>query len=82
MTFTSQYGTISVASLPVVSDRRRDPAGRPESRRRRSPTPQGPGPAQESDIFATIERLADLQKKGILSPEEFAAKKSELLGRL
>jgi Short C-terminal domain len=29
-----------------------------------------------------IERLADLQQKGILSPEEFAAKKAELLSRL
>jgi Short C-terminal domain len=33
-------------------------------------------------IFAKIERLADLQQKGILSPEEFAAKKAELLSRL
>ena len=37
---------------------------------------------QEIDIFAQIERLADLQKKGILSSEEFAAKKAELLSRL
>jgi hypothetical protein len=38
--------------------------------------------AQEIDIFANIERLAELQQKGILSPEEFAAKKAELLSRL
>jgi hypothetical protein len=38
--------------------------------------------AQEVDIFAKIERLAELQQKGILSPEEFAAKKAELLSRL
>jgi hypothetical protein len=38
--------------------------------------------AQEIDIFAKIERLADLQQKGIVSPEEFAAKKAELLSRL
>jgi len=38
--------------------------------------------AQETDIFAKIERLAELERKGILSQEEFAAKKSELLGRL
>jgi Short C-terminal domain len=29
-----------------------------------------------------LERLADLHKKGIISVEEFAAKKAELLGRL
>jgi len=34
------------------------------------------------DIFATIERLAELRQKGILTEDEFAAKKTELLGRL
>jgi hypothetical protein len=34
------------------------------------------------DIFASIEKLAALQAKGILSPQEFAAKKAELLSRL
>jgi hypothetical protein len=46
------------------------------------PGPSRPETVQESDIFAKIERLADLQKKGILSPEEFASKKAELLSRL
>jgi hypothetical protein len=36
----------------------------------------------EGDVFALIERLADLHVKGILSDEEFAAKKTEWLGRL
>lgn len=39
-------------------------------------------PASADDIFAKIERLADLRSKGILSDEEFAAKKAELLDRL
>jgi Short C-terminal domain len=33
-------------------------------------------------VFATIEKLAQLHAKGILSDEEFAAKKAELLSRL
>jgi hypothetical protein len=33
-------------------------------------------------ILALLEKLADLQARGILSAEEFAAKKTELLGRL
>jgi hypothetical protein len=33
-------------------------------------------------IAAAAERLAELHKKGILSSEEFAAKKAELLSRL
>jgi hypothetical protein len=37
--------------------------------------------AQENDIFAKIKRLADLHQKGILSAEEFATKKAELLSR-
>jgi len=38
--------------------------------------------AQEKDIFAKIEQLAELERKGILTKEEYAAKKAELLGRL
>jgi len=33
-------------------------------------------------VFALIERLAELHAKGILSADEFAAKKTELLSRL
>ena len=77
-------GTINMSSLSIVSvygarsdapERRRPPA---------SPKlePHPAETAQEIDIFAKIERLAKLQQKGILSPEEFAAKKAELLSRL
>jgi hypothetical protein len=34
------------------------------------------------DIVKTIERLAELRQKNILTEEEFAAKKAELLSRL
>jgi len=54
-----------------------------------SPTPaSAPSPvpdtaaAQTMDIFATLERLAELKHKGILSEEEFTAKKAELLRRI
>ena len=36
----------------------------------------------EADIFAKIERLADLRKKEILTQAEFDAKKAELLARI
>jgi hypothetical protein len=39
-------------------------------------------PSQEADVFAAIERLADLRAKGILTDEEFTEKKAELLSRL
>ena len=40
------------------------------------------GTASADDIFAKIERLAELRQKGILTDEEFAAKKTELLSRI
>ena len=39
-------------------------------------------PAAADDILKTLERLGELRKKDILTQEEFAAKKAELLGRL
>ncbi|MGA9320293.1 MAG: SHOCT domain-containing protein [Xanthobacteraceae bacterium] len=59
-----------------ASEPRRPPASPPNLEPDRAET------AQEIDIFAKIERLADLQQKGIVSQEEFAAKKAELLSRL
>ena len=44
--------------------------------------PAAPSGDQSDDIFVKIERLAALREKGILTEEEFAAKKAELLGRL
>ena len=81
LTFTSQYGIVSVSTLPIVSV-----DGVPRDAPAPAPAPQTEpshaATAQETDIFAKIERLADLQKKGILSSEEFAAKTAELLSRL
>ena len=37
---------------------------------------------QGGDVFATIERLAELRAKGVLSDDEFNNKKAELLSRL
>ena len=81
LTLTSQHGTVSVSTLPVVSvDGVQTKA--PEPRVAPASEPYRPDSAQETDLFAKIERLAELHKKGILSSEEFAAKKAELLSRL
>ena len=82
LTFTSQHGTLSVAKLPVVSADGVQ-ADVPTPRAAPAPEPlRPPDSAQETDIFTKIERLAELHKKGILSADEFAAKKTELLARL
>ncbi|MFY9973961.1 MAG: SHOCT domain-containing protein [Chromatiaceae bacterium] len=76
--FTSQYGTVNLASLPIISIGGHPPtAPRPIS----APATGAPS-AREADLFAAIERLADLRAKGILSDEEFTEKKAELLSRL
>ncbi len=47
-----------------------------------NPSPVSQGSTPSSDIFATIEKLADLFGKGVLTKEEFETKKAELLSRL
>ena len=81
LTLTSQHGTVSISTLPVVSaegvqTKAPEPSVAPASEPYRSDG------AQQMDLFAKIERLAELHEKGILSSEEFAAKKAELLSRL
>ncbi len=74
LTFTSQHGTVDVASLPVVAG---EGAG--------SAAPAAPSASPEpagGDVFASIEKLAGLHAKGILTQDEFDAKKAELLRRL
>ncbi|MGR9045815.1 MAG: SHOCT domain-containing protein [Gammaproteobacteria bacterium] len=71
--FTSQLGTVSLATLPVVSVDGR-PAAPPKDARRTPPSPTesaGPGLVSEPDVLSAIERLGDLHAKGILSDEEF-----------
>ena len=74
VTFSSQHGLVSVADLPVISVN-----GIPQS------PPQSPSQTTNAgggDILATINKLAELHAKGILSDDEFASKKAELLARL
>jgi hypothetical protein len=86
LSFNSQYGLIDVASLPVVSVNGMEAVAAPPHQS--TPVPQqpsatpAPGSGNAQDIFATIERLAELRAKGVLDDAEFQAKKTELLGRL
>ena len=109
LTFTSQYGVVRVADLPMVSrGDEQSPSTPPAGARPYSPeppapefsAPQPPAPvfsppqaaaaapasgspaAAADDILKTIERLAELRQKGVLTDEEFAAKKADLLSRL
>lgn len=84
LTFSSQRGLVDVASLPVLSV---DGVPRHAHVPTSSPSPVsqssvGAPSVGQADVFATIEKLAELRDKGILSEEEFATKKAELLARL
>lgn len=93
LSFNSQYGLIDVASLPVISVDGVAPYVAPPAPAFNEPfnpsasvnngNDYGNGPSgNQQDVFATIERLADLRSKGIISDDEFANKKAELLSRI
>jgi Bacterial PH domain/Short C-terminal domain len=44
--------------------------------------PAGPAHMAGDDVASSIGRLAELRDKGLITPEEYEAKKQELLGRL
>ncbi|CAK6699715.1 SHOCT domain-containing protein [Synechococcus sp. CBW1107] len=91
--FSTGAGSISLTHLPSVSA----PAAKtpPSAEALSAPPPSAPPASPEpaatassgvgvggTDVFATLERLGDLMQKGILTEDEFAAKKAELLSRL
>ena len=87
LSFSSQYGTISVDSLPVVlgdgstvqpqqNNNFIEPAAPVEF------TPEPVVDDGSSDIVTLINKLAELNSAGVLTDEEFGAKKAELLARL
>lgn len=88
ITFTSQYGLVDVNSLPVISidNVPVTPPAQPQSTTAQTqPAPfiqAANSTSQEADIFRAIENLAGLKDKGILTDDEFSAKKAELLARL
>lgn len=97
VTFTSQYGTVNLSSLPIVSGVGNAAAPQQQQEapsyieKQNDPAPIIETPIQnftnssnaiEEDVFEKIEKLAGLKDKNILSVEEFETKKKELLSRL
>ena len=85
VTFSSQYGYVDLNRLPIVSingvaqNASQNFVNTNISTNTNTSTVND---AMSGDIFSSIEKLADLQTRGILSQQEFAAKKAELLSRL
>jgi hypothetical protein len=86
VTFTSQYGVVDVNNLPVISIDNVPVQISAQTEQATSYSADNPvnrqSLNQEADIFAAIEKLANLKDKGILTDNEYNAKKAELLGRL
>ena len=88
LTFSSQYGTLTTLSLPLISGAGKDAeqstnfAAFP-TLENQAPTTGNDSPKEvPSEILDLLEKLGHLRDSGILTSEEFAAKKSELLKRL
>ncbi len=84
LVFSTGDGSINLAHLravgaPVAPPESASAAATPAAVPAR-PEPVAAEPA--TDVFATLERLGDLMQKGILTEQEFATKKAELLSRL
>jgi hypothetical protein len=47
-----------------------------------APVPAGPAPMSADDIQSSLVRLGEMRDSGLITPEEYTAKKQELLGRL
>ena len=88
ITFSSQYGTVDLSRLPVITRNGQamtspPPASAPAANTpSQIPSPSSSSGVAEGDILSAIERLGDLKAKGFLTDEEFMAKKTELLQRL
>ena len=97
LTFSSQFGTIAVSSLPVVSGSGNMPPApqtnfaepiqtiEPESESAPTPFPtelNNQNIDSTDTIIQLIEKLAQLHESGALTNDEFNSKKAELLSRI
>lgn len=87
LTFSSQYGTVSTLSLPLVSgpglqvnhstNFAAPPAPAPQ------PSQAPPQAMQGSqDVVSLLGKLAELRDSGVITTDEFANKKADLLARM
>jgi hypothetical protein len=83
LTFSSQFGPVPVATLPVVY-RNGQPVAPAAPNTPSSPSYSlgGANPLPPADIYQAIEQLGNLKDKGVLTDDEFSSKKAELLSRI
>ncbi|WP_423822030.1 SHOCT domain-containing protein [Salinisphaera sp. SPP-AMP-43] len=77
VSFVSQHGTVDLDALTPIEA--------PIPDRPAQPTTTAPATATNeasTDVIQAIERLGELRDRGLLTDDEFSAKKTELLSRL
>jgi hypothetical protein len=52
----------------------------PEPEPQYAPPPQAPPPPPQPDMATQLQQLAQLQQQGLITEEEYAAKKAQVLG--
>lgn len=91
LTFSSQYGTVAVNTLPVLNGAPQylaEQAPAPQTNFTETPQqniPQSAAPKQENtshDVIQLLEQLGRLRDAGVLTDDEFNNKKSELMARI
>jgi hypothetical protein len=83
LTFSSQHDVVRVNSLPRVDSGQQ--SAKPDAEVSPPATKMPPQPSSGSDASSTVallEQLGHLKEMGILTDDEFATKKAELLKRL
>jgi hypothetical protein len=88
LSFSSQRGTFTVESLPLVGPNQAPPQA-PMQAQAPVSAPVQPnyassrgGPQAQADVLSALEKLGQLHQMGVLSDDEFSSKKAELLARL
>lgn len=78
VSFSGPQGAVAVEHLRRIGAEIPSPQPEPPAY---APAPS-PAGAPSGDVLGTIERLAELHGRGVLTEQEFAEKKAELLARL
>ena len=70
---------LNITPQPLSAEEEAALAGQ-EAAQPAAAAPAAPAPSGEADYIAELEKLADLRDRGIITSEEFEAKKKQLLG--
>ena len=73
-------GTVTAVSGRVAQRQQSKYVEQQQTQAPAEPAAAAPAAAAESDYVAELEQLGQLRDQGILTPEEFEAKKKQILG--